>query len=83
MEIFKVQRVYTVISKVIASAVMFAVLAFASRAQSAELTRFLLEFNYPAFSGKSYHVDSNDKLHRALNKAERGDEIVLAAGARF
>ena len=47
------------------------------------LPRVLLDFPYPAVTGRSIRVDAGDNLQSALKKARRGDEIVLASGARF
>jgi hypothetical protein len=54
-----------------------------ARAPLAELPRTYLSFEFPAVTGKSHRVGAGDNLQRALNRAERGDEIVLAAGATF
>lgn len=43
----------------------------------------LLNFSYPALTGKSWVVNAGDNLQLALNNAQRGDEIVIQAGATF
>src|SRR6188508_808116 len=43
----------------------------------------LLDFPYPAVTGKSIRVDAGDNLQSALKRARRGDEVVLAVGATF
>jgi hypothetical protein len=47
------------------------------------LPRVFLDFPYPAVTGRSIRVDAGDNLQSALGRVRRGDEIVLAAGARF
>jgi hypothetical protein len=49
----------------------------------AQPPRELLDFRYPAVSGRTIRVDAGDNLQSALNNARRGDEIVLAAGATW
>ncbi len=48
-----------------------------------ELPRTYLNFNYPAKTGQSIIVPAGGNLQTALNNAQRGDEIVLAAGATY
>lgn len=43
----------------------------------------LLNFSYPSVSGKTWVVNAGDNLQNALNNAQRGDEIVIQAGATF
>ncbi|MEP7380620.1 MAG: Ig-like domain-containing protein [Gemmatimonadota bacterium] len=43
----------------------------------------LLNFNYPTVTGKSWPVRAGDNLQTTLNNAQRGDEIVIQAGASF
>lgn len=43
----------------------------------------LLSFSYPRVTGKSWVVQPTDNLQSILNNAQRGDEIVLPAGATF
>ena len=43
----------------------------------------LLNFNYPTVTGKSWSVKAGDNLQTVLNNAQRGDEIVIQAGASF
>ena len=50
---------------------------------SAELPRTTLNFSYPAKTGQTIYVAAGGNLQTALNNAQRGDEIVLAAGATF
>jgi hypothetical protein len=47
------------------------------------LPRVTLDFQYPTLTGRSIQVGAGDNLQAALNRARRGDEIVLASGARF
>lgn len=47
------------------------------------LPEVTLNFPYPAVTGRSIRVASGDNLQSALNRARRGDEVVLAAGAEF
>ncbi|NUQ11192.1 MAG: Ig-like domain-containing protein, partial [Gemmatimonadaceae bacterium] len=54
-----------------------------SSSSLAELPRVLLNFPYPAKTGQTIVVSSGGDLQAALNTAQRGDEIVLAAGATF
>ncbi len=51
--------------------------------QRAELPRVFLDFQFPAVTGRTITVSAGGNLQSALNKAQRGDEIVLAAGATF
>jgi hypothetical protein len=53
------------------------------QAKVAELPREILEFPYPAVTGRQIVVRSGDNLQSALDKARRGDEIVIEAGATF
>lgn len=48
-----------------------------------ERPRVLLDFAYPEKTGRTIVVSSGGNLQAALNTAQRGDEIVLAAGATF
>ncbi|NUQ12540.1 MAG: hypothetical protein HUU26_09500, partial [Gemmatimonadaceae bacterium] len=48
-----------------------------------ERPRVLLDFAYPEKTGRTIVVSSGGDLQAALNTAQRGDEIVLAAGATF
>lgn len=43
----------------------------------------LLNFSYPTVTGKSWSVKAGDNLQTVLNNAQRGDEIVIQAGASF
>ncbi len=43
----------------------------------------LLNFSYPQVTGTTWTVNSGGNLQTALNQAQRGDEIVLEAGATF
>jgi hypothetical protein len=43
----------------------------------------ILNFSYPTVTGTSWVVNAGDNLQNALNKAVRGDEIVIQAGATF
>jgi len=43
----------------------------------------LLNFTYPAVTGKTWLVKAGDNLQTALNNAQRGDEVVIQAGATF
>ena len=43
----------------------------------------LLTYNYPASTGKSWVVKPTDNLQTILNSAQRGDQIILPAGATF
>jgi hypothetical protein len=51
--------------------------------QPAELPRIRVELTMPRVTGQSIRVGDGDNLQRALNRARRGDEIVLEAGASF
>jgi len=42
-----------------------------------------LSFTYPRVTGRQWIVRAGGNLQGALNSAQRGDEIVLEAGARF
>lgn len=42
-----------------------------------------LRFTYPTPTGRTWNVKRGDNLQSALNSAQRGDEIVLEAGATF
>ena len=48
-----------------------------------ELPRVYLNYSYPAKTGQTIVVAAGGNLQTALNNAQRGDEIVLAAGATF
>lgn len=50
---------------------------------AAPLPPQLLSFTYPRVTGKSWIVQPTDNLQSILNNAQRGDEIVLPAGATF
>jgi hypothetical protein len=54
-----------------------------SEAKRPELPRVFLDFQFPTVTGRTIEVEKGDNLQKALNKAQRGDEIVLAAGATF
>ena len=56
---------------------------FQAMSQRPELPRVLLDYQFPAMTGKTIEVKDGGNLQSALNKARRGDEIVLAAGATF
>lgn len=43
----------------------------------------LLSFTYPVRTGKSWILKPTDNLQNFLNSAQRGDEIVLPAGATY
>ncbi|MEO6445780.1 MAG: Ig-like domain-containing protein [Gemmatimonadaceae bacterium] len=43
----------------------------------------LLNFTYPRVTGQTWTVGNGGNLQQALNQAQRGDEIVIAAGATF
>jgi len=43
----------------------------------------LLNFSYPSVTGKTWVVKAGDNLQTALNSAQRGDEVVIQAGATF
>ena len=47
------------------------------------LPREFLNFSMPVVSGRSIMVPAGGNLQRALNSAQRGDEIVLTAGATY
>jgi hypothetical protein len=49
----------------------------------AELPRVYLNFPYPAKTGQTITVGPGGNLQNALNSAQRGDEIVLTAGATY
>ncbi len=49
----------------------------------AELPRTYLDTRYIAPTGKTINVPAGGSLQTAINSAERGDQIVLAAGATF
>jgi len=42
-----------------------------------------LSFTYPQVTGRSWILSPTDNLQNALNSAQRGDEIVLSAGATY
>ena len=48
-----------------------------------ELPRELLDFSMPVVSGRTIVVPRGGNLQKALNSAQRGDEIVLTAGATY
>jgi len=52
-------------------------------ASVAELPRILLDSRYVAPTGRTINVAAGGGLQAAINSAERGDQIVLAAGASF
>ncbi len=43
----------------------------------------LLNFSYPTVTGKQWIVSAGADLQTALNNAQRGDEVVIQAGATF
>ncbi len=43
----------------------------------------LISFAYPVVKGKTWVVNAGDNLQSALNQSQRGDEIVIEAGATF
>ena len=43
----------------------------------------LINFTYPTVTGKSWVVKAGDPLQTILNQAQRGDEVVIQAGATF
>ena len=47
------------------------------------LPKEFLNFSMPVLSGRSIVVPADGNLQRALNSAQRGDEIVLTAGATY
>jgi hypothetical protein len=49
----------------------------------AELPRVYLDSRYVAPAGRTINVPAGANLQAAINSAERGDQIVLAAGASF
>lgn len=49
----------------------------------AELPRAYLDSRYVAPTGRTINVPAGASLQAAINSAERGDQIVLAAGATF
>ena len=49
----------------------------------AELPRVFLDTRYVAPTGRTINVPAGGNLQAAINAAERGDQIVLAAGASF
>lgn len=51
--------------------------------QLPELPRDSVILRYPAVRGRTLTVKSGDNLQNALNAAQRGDEIVVQAGAVF
>ena len=48
-----------------------------------ELPRVILDFPFPEMTGRTINVKAGDNLQSALNRARRGDEIVLEASAQF
>lgn len=52
-------------------------------ASVAELPRVFLDSRYVAPTGRTINVPAGGNLQAAINSAERGDQIVLAAGASF
>jgi uncharacterized protein YjdB len=48
-----------------------------------ELPRTYLNFSFPAKTGQTILVPAGGNLQTALNNAQRGDEIVLTAGAKY
>ena len=48
-----------------------------------ELPRTYLNFSFPSRTGQTIIVPAGGNLQNALNSAQRGDEIVLPAGAKF
>jgi hypothetical protein len=51
--------------------------------QRPSLPQVYLDFPYPPVTGRSIVVEAGDNLQSALNRAQRGDEVVLASGATF
>ena len=47
-----------------------------------ELPRVILDFPFPEMAGRTINVKAGDNLQSALNRARRGDEIVLEASCR-
>lgn len=47
------------------------------------LPQVTLDFPFPPVTGRSIHVGQSDNLQSALNSAQRGDEVVIAAGINF
>ncbi|MGQ0764469.1 MAG: Ig-like domain-containing protein [Gemmatimonadota bacterium] len=43
----------------------------------------IINFTYPSVTGKQWIVKPTDNLQTILNQAQRGDEVVLPAGATF
>jgi hypothetical protein len=52
-------------------------------ASVAELPRVFLDSRYAVPTGRTINVPAGGSLQSAINSAERGDQIVLAAGASF
>jgi hypothetical protein len=55
----------------------------ANAQQNPKLPRVFLTTTYPALTGKSINVPAGGDLQAAINSANLGDEIVLAAGATY
>jgi hypothetical protein len=43
----------------------------------------IINVTYPVVTGRQWYVRAGDNLQTALNNAQRGDEVVLQAGATF
>jgi len=54
-----------------------------SQVQLPQLPRDTVVTQYPTVRGRTIQVRAGDNLQTALNSAQRGDEIVLQAGATF
>jgi hypothetical protein len=50
---------------------------------AAELPRVYLNYSFPAMTGRTIVVAAGGDFQAALNNAQRGDEIVLTAGATY
>jgi uncharacterized protein YjdB len=48
-----------------------------------ELPRIFLNYSFPARTGQTIVVPPGGNLQTAINNAQRGDEIVLTAGAKY
>ncbi len=47
------------------------------------LPRILLDFPFPEVTGQTIRVNAGDNLQKALDRAQRGDEVVLAAAGHW
>ena len=54
-----------------------------SGSTSVELPRTFLNYSYPTRTGQTIVVPAGGNLQTAINNAQRGDEIVLTAGATY